>query len=92
VRDGFFIAGEHIAIDRNNSRFSETEGEPLFDAAHEPSPQLRRIQRVLSQLHAGIEATNVFISALLDSELIEPIDIAVGSDGGERISSRASIR
>jgi hypothetical protein len=85
-RDGFFITGEHIAIDRSSSRFSETEGEPLFDGADEPSMGLRPIQRALGQLQVGVEATNVFIRALLGLRLIEPIDISLCFDGGERFS------
>ena len=49
-RDGFFISGEHIAIDRGNPRFSETDGEPLFDEAQQPSVSLRQVQRALGQL------------------------------------------
>jgi hypothetical protein len=85
-RDGFFISGEHIAIDRNNSRFTETEGEPLFDEAQQPSARLRQIQRALGQLQAGIEATNLFIRALLDLKLVEPIDISLDFAGGERLA------
>lgn len=84
-REGFFITGEHIAIDRNSLRFSETEGELLFDAADQPSTPLRQIQRVLGQLQAGVEATSAFIRALLNLKLIEPIDITLRFDGGERL-------
>lgn len=82
-RDGFFITGEHIAIDRSHPRFSETDGEPLFDAANQPGSGLRQVQRVLGELHAGTEATNVFIRSLLNLKLIEPIDISLTFDGGE---------
>jgi hypothetical protein len=84
-RDGFFISEEHIAIDRNNRRFSETEGEPLFDDARQPTSALRQIQRALGQLHAGIEMTNAFIRALNDLKLIEPIDISL-TFGGELLT------
>jgi hypothetical protein len=87
-RDGFFIAGEHIAIDRNNARFSETDGELLFDEAHRPTVKLRYIQRVLGQLQAGTEMTDVFIRALADLRLIEPIDIALTFDGPEHMTLR----
>ena len=84
-RDGFFISGEHIAIDRGNARFSETEGEPLFEESGQPSSGLRRIQRALGQLQAGIEATSVFIRALLELKLIEPIDVEL-TFGGELLT------
>ena len=83
-RDGFFIAGERIAIDRANPRFSETEGEPLFDD-EQPSPCLRRIQRVLGQLHEGIEQTATLVRDLVDLKLLEPIDVSLSFDDGERL-------
>jgi len=86
-RDGFFIAGEQIAIDRNSSRFSETEGEPLFDGTNQPGIGLRRIQRALGQLKAGLDATDRFIRTLAELKLIEPIDIQLNFDtGGERLT------
>jgi hypothetical protein len=85
-RDGFFISGEGISIDRNNPRFSEAEGEPLFDEAQRPSVCLRQIQRVLGQLQAGIEAANGFIRSLAELKLIEPIDISLSFDSGERLA------
>lgn len=82
-RDGFFIAGEQIAIDRSNPRFSDTEGELLFDASSQPSVALRRIQRTLGQLKAGIETTDRFIRALAELKLIESIDISLSFDTGD---------
>lgn len=85
-REGFFISGERIVIDRGNPRFSETEGDPLFDESQQPSVCLRQIQRVLGQLQAGIEATNGFIRSLADLKLIEPIDISLSFDSAERLT------
>jgi hypothetical protein len=84
-RDGFFISGEHIAIDRENARFSETDGTPLFDDTQQPNNCLRQIQRALGRLQAGLEATNAFIRALAELKLIEPIDIGLDF-GGERLT------
>jgi hypothetical protein len=84
-RDGFFIADEHIAIERDNARFSETIGEPLFDDARRPASCLRQIQRSLGQLQTGIKATQAFIRALADLLLIEPIDISL-TFGGELLT------
>jgi len=84
-RDGFFISGERIAIDRANPRFSETEGELLFDEDRQPSPCLRRLQRVLGQLHEGIEQTNRLVRELVDLKLLEPIDVSLSFDDGERL-------
>ena len=84
-RDGFFISGERIAIDRANPRFSETEGEPLFDEGQQPGTALRRIQRVLGQLHEGIEQTAVLVRELMSLKLLEPIDVSLSFDDGERL-------
>jgi hypothetical protein len=84
-REGFFTAGAQIAIDRDHARFGAA-GEPLFDEAQQPSPQLRQMQRVLGQLHEGIERTNAFIHTLLGLRLIEPIDVSMNFDDGERLT------
>ncbi|MGK6320748.1 SapC family protein [Sphingomonas sp. DT-204] len=85
-RQAFFISGEHVAIDREHPRISETEGKPLFDEDGEPSDSLRRIQRALGLLKSGVEETEVFIRALLGFKLIEPIDISLRFDDGEALS------
>jgi hypothetical protein len=85
-RDGFFISGEQIVIDRDNPRFGETEGEPLFDETQQPSVCLRKVQRVLGRLHEGAEQSNAFIRNLVGLELIEPIDISMTFDDGQRLS------
>ena len=84
-RQGFFISGEEIAVDADHPRFSESEGEPLFDQDGEPSDPLRGIQRILGQLNAGVEQTDAFTKALLDLRLIEPIDISLRFDDGETL-------
>lgn len=84
-RDGFFTAGSQIAIAPDHPRFGAA-GEPLFDEAGQPSVHLRQIQRVLRQLHDGIEMTNAFIGTLLGLKLIEPIDVAMNFDDGERLT------
>lgn len=85
-RDGFFITGEQIVIDRGNTRFSESEGEPLFDEAGQPSVCLRKIQRVLGRLHEGTAQSESFIRSLVQLKLVEPIDITMSFDNGERLT------
>lgn len=84
-RDGFFVSGDHILIDRANPRFSESEGEPLFDEALQPSMGLRRIQRVLGHLHEGATQSAAFIRSLVDLRVVEPIDVTLSFDDGERL-------
>jgi len=85
-REGFFISEQNIAIDREHARFSETEGEPLFDGAQQPGEGLRAIQRTLGNIHQGLEQTKAFIAALLELKLIESIDIALTFEDGERVT------
>jgi hypothetical protein len=85
-RDGFFISGEQIVIDRDNPRFSETEGEPLFDESQQPSVCLRKVQRVLGRLHEGNQQSEAFIRNLVGLKLVEPMDISLSFDDGERLT------
>ena len=85
-RDGFFLAGRNVAIDRRHPRFSETDGAPLFEDADEPGAELRRVQRVLGEIHVGIEQTNAFIAELTGLKLLEPIDISLAFKDGERLT------
>jgi hypothetical protein len=84
-RDGFFMSDRHVAIDRDHARFSDREGEPLFDESREPGKSLRAIQRALGEIHAGAEQTKAFIYSLASLKLIEPIDISLAF-GGERLA------
>jgi hypothetical protein len=85
-REGFFLSEKHIAIDRENARFSEQEGEPLFDDAREPGKPLRAIQRTLGEIHAGLERTDAFIAEMNGLRLIEPIEISLRFDSAERLT------
>lgn len=84
-REGFFLSGQQIAIDPQHARFSETDGEPLFDDAQAPAAALRAVQRALGEIHSGLEQTRAFISAMSESRLIEPIDISLTFANGERL-------
>lgn len=85
-RQGFFVAGENIAIDRTNPRFDGLDGETLFETDGSPGDPLRRVQRVLGRLKQGIEETDAFIAALARHRLIEPIDISLRFDDGETLT------
>lgn len=84
-RSGFYIAGDRIAIDESSKRFSRTDGEPLFESDGTPAPALRAIQAVLTQLHQGQAETQAFTKTMLDLKLIEPIDISLSFDDGEKL-------
>ena len=85
-RQGFFVSGENIAIDRDHPRFGEGATIPLFEDDGMPSSALRKIQRLLGQLHGGIDATRAFIGELLRLKLIEPIDISMTFDDGQSLT------
>jgi len=84
-RQGFFTAGENIAIDPRHPRFGSGASIALFDDDGMPSEALRKIQSVLGQLHAGADATRAFIAELLRLRLIEPIDISLRFDDGKQL-------
>ncbi len=85
-RQGFFISGENIAIDRENPRFSDHDGQPLFEADGTPADRLRHIQKILGQLKNGVEETDRFIRAMIEHRLVEAIDISLRFDDGETIT------
>jgi hypothetical protein len=82
---GFYISDQHIVIDKDNPRFSSTEGEPLFTATLQPADYLRNVQNALGKLHAGQESTQAFIKAMMSARLIEPVDLTFDFDKGERL-------
>ena len=84
--DGFLFAGQQIAIDRAHARFSEHEGERLFDDSGAPAAALRAVQRALGDIHVGLEQTRAFIAAVSALGLIEPIDVSLTFADGERLT------
>ena len=83
--NGFFISDQNIAIDRDNPRFSETEGELLFTDSQQPGDYLRQVQSSLGKFHAGLQATTALIQLLTELKLIEPVDMTLSFDNGERL-------
>ena len=58
----------------------------LFDEDGAPSNVLKKIQRVLGELTAGMEATGAFIADMLRLKLIEPIDVSLQFDDGRKLT------
>ncbi|MDE1918517.1 MAG: SapC family protein, partial [Sphingomonadales bacterium] len=58
----------------------------LFDAMGEPTDEMRLIQRSLGALVAGREATEAFTAEMMRLRLIEPIDISLRFDDGEKLT------
>jgi hypothetical protein len=44
------------------------------------------VQRALGLLKAGLDTTEPFIAAMLEAGLVEPIDISLSFDDGEKIA------
>ena len=84
-REGFFASGDNVAIAKSHPRFLADDGDHLFDADGQPSVALRRSQVALGRLMAGNEPTNAFIAAMLSNRLLEPVDINLRFDDGEKL-------
>ena len=82
-RGPFFTAGGDIAIDLDNPRVGEG-GRALFTESGEPSAYLQSIMALFRDLNRGLEQTKVFVEKLAALKLIEPVDISVAFDDGDR--------
>ena len=85
-RAGFYIVGEHLGVDLAHPGLSLTEGRRLFGDDGQATDDLKAIQRAVSGLKRGRAETDAFIDALLRHRLLEPIDISLRFDDGERLS------
>ncbi|RSU50513.1 SapC family protein [Sphingomonas sp. S-NIH.Pt15_0812] len=83
-RHGFFLVEGEIVIRRDDPVFAGA-GQPLFDAGGEATPAFQRIRRALGQLQAGLPETEALVARLLALKLIEPIDVTLHFDDGERL-------
>lgn len=83
-REPFFSSGEHLALDLADPRVGTDQGEWLFDEDATPSPYLRSIQGMITRLHNGQSETAAFVRSLAAAGLVEPIDIMLDFDDGER--------
>ena len=84
-RQGFLISDENIAVDLAHPRLGDGATIPLFEEDGSPTEAMRRVQWALGQLKGGVDATRDFIRELLALKLIEPIDISLAFDDGQKI-------
>jgi hypothetical protein len=82
-RGPFFTAGGDLAIDLDSPRIGEG-GRNLFDGQGEPTPYLQSIMALFRDLNRGLEQTKIFVEKLAALKLIEPVDISVSFDDGDR--------
>lgn len=83
-RGPFFTVGENLAIDLDHPRVDAVDGESLFDADLQPTPFLRGIQAMMTQLTYGLDDTERLIESLLSHKLVEPLDVSLRFDDGTR--------
>ncbi|WP_206240965.1 SapC family protein [Novosphingobium terrae] len=86
VRQGFFIDGEHMAVDLAHPRFGPGAAVPLFESSGEPTDETRLIQRSIGMLVSGKEATAAFIREMVALRLIEPVGITLSFDDGQKLT------
>jgi hypothetical protein len=79
-RGPFVTVGADLAIDLENPRVGQNKGERLFTEGGETTPYLESVKSLFRELYPGIERTKVFIAALLELKLVEPVDLNVGFD------------
>lgn len=65
---------------------SEEHGEPLFDEEGNRSSVLEEYADILGYINLGVEQSKVFIEALTDNELIEPMSVDMEFDDGQKLT------
>jgi hypothetical protein len=83
-----------ILVDLDDPRVSRTEGEPVFLENGGNSQFLDRVNSMLATIHQGLLATNPFIAALVEYELLESfvLDIQFRDGAQHRLAGFHSIR
>lgn len=74
-----------IHIDMEHPKVNEQIGQPLFLEHGGNSAYLEHISKVLHLAHQGISLSEVMFSAFTALELIEPVNIEVDLDDGQKI-------
>lgn len=91
-KDPFFIGlqeaedgGERkrvVTMDEDSPRVNQAHGEALFDGSGAYTPYLSRLIDILETVHEGYQHCEIFIDALMEHDLIEPITMQINlSDG-----------
>lgn len=75
-----------VLIDRAWSGFSETEGEPLFDADDKPAAALQRAIRFLEMFETEAQRTRLFCARLGELELLKEMKADATLPDGTKMS------
>jgi hypothetical protein len=83
-----------IHVDLDSPRVSRTEGEPVFLEHGGNSPFLDRMSSMLATIHQGLAATNPFVAALIEHELLESfvLDMQFRDGAQHRLTGFHTIR
>jgi hypothetical protein len=73
-----------IHVDLDSPRISRTAGEALFREHGGSSEFLERMNSVLLAIHQGLEKTPLFITALLEHDLLESFVLDIELDDGSQ--------
>lgn len=73
-----------IHIDLDHAKVSEQDGYPLFLELGGNSPYLDHIANILNTIHQGMAIQNVMFSAFSELDLIEPVNIDIDLNNGEK--------
>lgn len=76
--------GQVLCIDEDSELVSETEGEPFFDQQGGPTQSVIGIFDFFTQIEANRAITRISCAALQKYSLIQPLDINVQDEQGER--------
>lgn len=74
----------NVAIDMDNKRVNESQGEAIFNEDGSKTPYLEDIITVLQILAMGIETTEAFIAILVEHDLIEPTHLNITFANGKK--------
>jgi hypothetical protein len=83
-RGPFYTAGSDLAIDLDHPRVAPTGEQALFADTGDPTPYLRSVMTLMTELRPGLERTKLFIETLLKLKLVEAVTIDARFDDGSR--------
>lgn len=73
-----------LVIDEDSGRVCDTEGEPFFDAEGKPTKAVKDVLDFLVYVQSDSVVTQRICTALAEQHLIQPWNITVQDEGGER--------
>jgi len=75
-----------LCIDRGWEGWSETEGDPLFDAKGEPTELTKSVQEFVTNFEQEVERTRLFCSALLEAGIMQDMRFDATLPDGKKVS------